>query len=98
MPRSIKVYVEDMLESSKKAISYVGKMSFEDFQKDEKTFDAVVRNLEVIGEAAKAVSESTRSQYPEVEWKKMAGMGDMLVHVYFGADQEVVIYGVRFEQ
>lgn len=61
----------------------------EAFAKDARTFDAVIRNLEVIGEAAKKVPESVRAPYPEVEWKRISGLRDILIHEYFGVDPEI---------
>jgi uncharacterized protein with HEPN domain len=55
-----------------------------------KTFDAVVRNLEVIGEATKKIPENIRSQKPQVEWRRIAGLRDILIHEYFGVDVEIV--------
>lgn len=57
---------------------------------DEKTFDAVLRNLEIIGEAAKHIPESTRKQYPSVDWRKIAGFRDVAAHEYFGLNVEIV--------
>jgi uncharacterized protein with HEPN domain len=90
MPRSIRVHLEDMATSSEKIIDFVHGMSFETFEDDSRTFDAVVRNLEIIGEAAKAVPEDVRTKYPQVEWKKIAGLRDMLIHEYFGVDAEII--------
>lgn len=61
-----------------------------EFTRDRKTYDAVVRNLEIIGEAAKHVPDTLRSSLPGVEWRKLAGLRDMLTHVYFGIDDDIL--------
>ncbi|MDK2742883.1 MAG: DUF86 domain-containing protein [Nitrospira sp. BO4] len=73
MPRDSSVYLEDILEATRKIASYTANLSKAAFLEDEKTFDAVVRNLEVIGEAVKRLPEDFRAQHPALEWKKMAG-------------------------
>jgi uncharacterized protein with HEPN domain len=60
------------------------------FIKDEKTYDAVVRNLEIIGEAAKNIPEAVRMQMPGIEWKKTAGLRDVIAHAYFGIDDAIL--------
>ncbi|MDH4085295.1 MAG: DUF86 domain-containing protein, partial [Nitrospira sp.] len=90
MPRDSRVYLEDILEATRKITSYTANLSKAAFLEDEKTFDAVVRNLEVIGEAVKKLPEDLRTQHPSLEWKKMAGLRDILIHEYFGLDSEIV--------
>ncbi|MBH0200344.1 MAG: DUF86 domain-containing protein [Nitrospira sp.] len=90
MPRDSRVYLEDILEATRKIMAYTGSLSKAAFLEDEKTFDAVVRNLEVIGEAVKKLPEDLRAQHAAVEWKKIAGLRDILIHEYFGLDAEIV--------
>ena len=71
-------------------MSYTQGLTMETFSKDAKTFDAILRNLEIIGEASKKIPNEICSQYPEIEWKKIAGLRDILIHFYFGIDDEIV--------
>lgn len=90
MSRSIRLYLEDILTSGVKVRRYTQGMSFEDFQADERTYDAVVRNLQIIGEAVKNIHQEIRLKYSEVEWRKIAGLRDILAHAYFSIEDEIV--------
>ncbi len=90
MLRDYRAYLEDIVEAADAAREFVAGMSKEDLTKDRRTRDAVVRNLEIIGEAAKKVPDETKRSHTEVEWKKIAGLRDILVHDYFGIDMDIV--------
>jgi uncharacterized protein with HEPN domain len=88
-------YLRDILEASQKAMQFVEGMSYEIFSNDEKTQYAVVRALTVIGEAAKKIPKSVQNRFPDVPWKLMAGMRDIVVHEYFRVDLKRVFETVR---
>lgn len=90
MPRDAGLYIEDMIEAAARLASYTDGLGFESFVGDRRTIDAVVRNLEILGEAAKRVPESMRARASEVDWRKIAGMRDVLAHAYFQIDCEIV--------
>jgi len=83
-------YLIDILESALEVEMFIAGMSYDDFFRDKKTINAVIRSLEVMGEAAKRVPEEIRVKYPEIPWKRMAGMRDKLIHEYAGVDMETV--------
>jgi len=90
MSRNITLYVKDILQNMQDAEEFIRDMSYEQFAGDKKTLNAVLRSIEVIGEAAKNVPDEVRDKYPDIPWKEMAGMRDKVIHFYFGVDKEVV--------
>ena len=90
MPRTSELYLRDIIECCENVREYIGSQSFDKFSGDRKTIDAVVRNLEIIGEAVKNIPDEVRQTRPEIEWKKVARFRDVIVHHYFKVDLEVV--------
>jgi uncharacterized protein with HEPN domain len=90
MKREITDFVEDVVNAMNKAEKFVEGMSYEEFAQDEKTVFAVIRAVEVIGEAVKNIPGDVRKDYPEIPWRGMAGMRNKVIHEYFGVDLKVV--------
>jgi len=83
-------YLEDIRDAIDVVAEFIAGMTYEQFEEDAKTAFAVIRALEVLGEAAKNIPDSVRQQYTAVPWREMAGMRDKLIHHYFGVNLEVV--------
>jgi len=82
--------IQDIKEVINRITSYISQMEYEDFLQDYKTQDAVIRNIEILGEAAKLLSDETKEKYPNVPWKDIAGTRDKLIHDYFGVNIDIV--------
>lgn len=95
--RGLFEYLSDILEAVNRIQDYTIGMDYDVFLDDLKTRDAVIRNLEVIGEATKQVGDDIRQQFPDVPWKEMAGVRDILIHHYFGVNFEIVWSIIRTE-
>lgn len=85
-----KEYLLDILEAAKLALAYVDKKSREEFFNDTQCQDAVIRRLEVIGEAARRISEETRAVIPDLPWSDMIGMRNVIIHEYDDVDMVIV--------
>jgi len=88
--RTDKLYIKDILDAIKSITEYTNGLSFEHFRSKKIVIDAVVRNFEIIGEAAKNTSEDMKSLYREIPWKEMSGMRNKIIHEYFGIDLDIV--------
>lgn len=88
--RDLKLLLEDMLESVNKIRKYTIGKDFDGFVEDEKTVDAVIRNFEIIGEAANRIDPDFQTRNAEIEWRRIRGFRNRIVHDYFGIDYEIV--------
>ena len=87
--RSDREFLIDMLEACNRIIEFIGEMSYDEFVQDVKTQDAVLRNIEILGEAVKNISDELKTKCHEIEWKKIARMRDKLIHFYFGVNLDI---------
>jgi len=85
-----RLLLEDILESGNLILDYTKNMSFEEFAGDRKTIDAVIRNFEIIGEAVHRLPEEFKNTYPHIDWSRIRGFRNRIVHDYFGIDYSIV--------
>jgi uncharacterized protein with HEPN domain len=96
-PKDYRDYIQDMLDAISDVYDFIGTMSFEEFLKDKKTVNAVLKSIEILGEASKRIPQNLRDKYPVVPWKRMAGVRDKLIHEYSGVDLEIVWKLIKHE-
>jgi len=97
MKREVGDYIEDIINAMEKSTNFIKDLSYKKFIQDDKTVFAVVRALEIIGEAVKSIPNNLRKKYPEIPWKDMAGMRDKVIHEYFGVKLSLVWKTVKEE-
>ncbi|MBM4272632.1 MAG: DUF86 domain-containing protein [Deltaproteobacteria bacterium] len=97
MKRTARDYIADILICFKETQEFTQGIDFNEFEKDRKTINAVLRSLEVMGEASKRIPMEIRERYPDIPWKRMTGMRDKLIHEYSGVDLEIVWIVVKEE-
>ncbi|MTW87784.1 DUF86 domain-containing protein [Virgibacillus dakarensis] len=90
MQREPRVFLEDILSAAVKVEKFTRGVSYDDFLDNDLVFDAVIKNILVIGEATKNIPVEIRKMNPQVEWRKMAGMRDMMIHGYFSINYRIV--------
>lgn len=88
--RGNKEFIKDIKEAIERIINYTREMGYDTFLLDSKTQDAVVRNIEIIGEATKNLSNDFKKKYKDIDWKNIAGMRDKIIHFYFGVKWDIV--------
>jgi uncharacterized protein with HEPN domain len=88
--REPELLVEDIIDSAEKILEYTHNLSFEEFTKDGKTIDAVIRNFEIIGEAANRLPEEFKENNPHIDWHRIRGFRNRIIHHYFGIDYVIV--------
>lgn len=90
MKRDYRLFIEDIMDCIEKIEQFVGDLSFDEFVKDDKTSSAVVRKLEIIGEATKNIPMYIREKYEDLPWNDMAKMRDKIIHAYFGINYKII--------
>lgn len=88
--RDYSAYLNDIYDSIKKGISFITAMTYEEFEEDEKTQYALIRVIEIIGEASKKIPVEIKAQSEKIPWREISGMRDLLIHDYFGVNIKVV--------
>lgn len=90
MTREYSDYIQDICDAIHDIKTFVKGLDYNEFENDQKTINAVIRSLEIIGEASKNISDEVKKKYPNVPWRGLAGMRDKLIHEYFGVDTEIL--------
>jgi uncharacterized protein with HEPN domain len=88
--RKYRLYIEDILESIRKIERYIENLDYKEFEKNELIVDAVIRNLEIIGEASRNIANNIRNKYTDIPWKRTIGLRNIATHEYFGIDLSII--------
>ena len=97
MQRELKAFLEDIYNAAVKIEKYTEGLSFDDFIENDLVSDAVIKNILVIGEATKNIPDKIRTVNPHIEWRKMAGMRDMMIHGYFSINYRILWDVIQYE-
>jgi uncharacterized protein with HEPN domain len=97
MKRNYKLFIKDIISAMKSIEEFVEGLSLDEVKEDDKTSSAVIRKFEIIGEATRHVPEDLKEKYPDIPWKRMAGMRDRLIHAYFGVDYRLVWEAIKID-
>ena len=97
MKRDFTDYLEDILNAMEEVETFTQGMTIDDFVKDKKTINAVIRSFEVMGETAKRIPDEIKQRYKDIPWKRVAGMRNKLIHEYFGVDTEILLVVIKEE-
>jgi uncharacterized protein with HEPN domain len=90
MSRSISLYLTDILTSIEKIQKYTASITYDELLQDELILDGVLHNLQIIGEATKQIPDGIRIKYPQIQWKQIAGLRDIITHAYFSINTKIV--------
>lgn len=90
MSRDWRLYLADMRSAAAKICRFTSEMTRQEFEADERTRDAVLRNLEILGEAAKRIPEDIRLHHCDIDWRRISGLRDVVAHAYFGIDDSIL--------
>lgn len=97
MKRDYKLFLKDIINAMDAIERFIEGMELDDLVKDDKTSSAVIRKFEIIGEAVRNIPGWLRGKYPQIQWRRMVGMRDRLIHGYFGIDYELVWEAIKTE-
>ncbi|MDQ7030175.1 MAG: DUF86 domain-containing protein [Ardenticatenia bacterium] len=95
--RDWRLRIHDIIEAIEKILRYTEGMTFEEFARDERTVDAVIRNFTVIGEASRHIPQEIEQRYADVPWQEMRGMRHILVHEYFGVSMQILWHTIKHD-
>ena len=97
MKRDHKLFIKDIISAMKSIEEFVEGLSLDEVREDDKTSSAVIRKFEIIGEATRHVPDKLKEKYPDIPWKRMAGMRDRLIQAYFGVDYRLVWEAIKID-